>query len=57
MDANRDGKADIVTGASRGGGPHIRIFDGVTGLQLSNAQDSFYAFEATFGGGVFVGGQ
>jgi hypothetical protein len=50
------GHADIVTGAGPGGGPHMRIFDGATGLQLPDAQDSFYAFDPTFSGGVFVGG-
>jgi hypothetical protein len=51
------GHADIVTGAGPGGGPHVRIFDGATGLQLPDAQDSFFAFDPTFSGGVFVGGE
>jgi hypothetical protein len=57
LDTNGDGFADIVTGAGPGGGPHVRIFDGATGNQLPNPQDSFFAFDPRFGGGVFVGGQ
>ena len=55
LDVNGDGNADIITGAGPGGGPHVRIFDGTTGLQLQNAQDSFFAFDVLFSGGVFVG--
>jgi hypothetical protein len=51
------GHADIVTTAGPGGGPHVRIFDGATGLQLPDAQDSFFAFDPTFSGGVFAGGE
>src|SRR5262249_46937895 len=54
-DVNGDGPADIVTGAGPGGGPHVRIFDGRTGLQLTNAFDSFMAFDPALSGGVFVG--
>ena len=50
------GHEDIVTGAGPGGGPQVRIFDGATGVQLPDAQDSFYAFDVLFSGGVFVGG-
>jgi hypothetical protein len=57
LDTNGDGFADIVTGAGPGGGPHVRIFDGATGNQLPNPQDSFFAFDPRFNGGVFVGGQ
>jgi len=53
---NINGHADIVTGAGPGGGPHVRIFDGATGLALTDPQDSFYAFDVVFSGGVFVGG-
>jgi hypothetical protein len=57
-DVNGDGKADIITGAGPGGGPHVRIFDGGTGQQLEmNAVDSFIAYDPTFTGGVFVGGK
>jgi hypothetical protein len=55
LDVDGDGKADIITGAGPGGGPHVRVFDGTTGLQLDNAEDSFYAFDPIFSGGVFVG--
>ena len=56
LDVNGDGKADIITGAGPGGGPHVRIFDGGTGLQLqTTTTDSFMAFDAIFSGGVFVG--
>jgi predicted outer membrane repeat protein len=57
MDVNGDGKADIITGAGPGGGPHVRIFDGGTGQQLQlNTTDSFMAFDPSFSGGVFIGG-
>jgi hypothetical protein len=51
IDRNGDGRADILTAAGPGGGPHVRAFDGLNAAQL----DSFFAFEAEFPGGVFVG--
>jgi hypothetical protein len=51
-DVNGDGVPDIITGAGPGGGPHVKVFDGVTG----NVIDSFYAYAPTFAGGVFVAG-
>jgi len=57
MDVNGDGKADIITGAGPGGGPHVRIFDGGTGQQFTSGPlDSFMAYDLFFTGGVFVGG-
>jgi hypothetical protein len=50
-DVNGDGKADIITGAGPGGGPHVRVFDGVTGQELLG----FFAYEPSFTGGIFVG--
>lgn len=49
-DVNGDGFADIITGAGPGGGPHVKVFNGVTEGLLS----SFFAYDAGFKGGVFV---
>src|SRR5207248_11335793 len=49
-DINGDGKADIITGADAGGGPHVKGFSGAEGPLLA----SFMAFAPTFGGGVRV---
>jgi hypothetical protein len=48
-DVNGDGVADIITGAGPGAGPHVKVFDGRT-----NAERSFFAYDPTFNGGVFV---
>ncbi len=50
-DVNGDGRADIVTGAGPGAaGGHVKVFDGLTGSELS----SFFSFDPSFAGGVFV---
>ncbi len=49
-DVNGDGKADIITGAGAGGGPHVRVFSGANGQELAG----FYAYPANFIGGVSV---
>lgn len=49
-DVNRDGVADLVTGAGAGATPHVRVYDGVSGLNTLN----FLAYDSTFAGGVFV---
>jgi len=49
-DFNNDGNADLLAGAGPGGGPHVKVLDGVTGAELA----SFFAFDPAFRGGVFV---
>lgn len=49
-DLNGDGIPDLVVGAGAGGGPHVKVFDGRTGIEIA----SFYAFAPTFTGGVNV---
>lgn len=60
-DVNGDGRADIVTGAGEGGGPHVQVFDGLDlfpGRDLASVvpkpRMGFFAFEAAFRGGVAV---
>jgi SpoIID/LytB domain protein len=48
-DVNGDGKAEIVTGAGEGGGPHVRVFDGD-----GNPISGFFAYYGGFYGGVRV---
>jgi hypothetical protein len=50
-DVTGDGIPDIVTGAGQGGGPHVKVFDGVTGNEVVG----FFAFDSSFTGGVRVG--
>jgi hypothetical protein len=52
-DVNGDGKADIITGAGPSGGPAVGVFSGLSSTTL----DSFYAYDPSFTGGVFVGAQ
>ena len=49
-DVNGDGKADIITGAGAGGGPHVRIWDGATFTEIGG----FFAYDPAFPGGVTV---
>ena len=49
-DITADGVPDYITGAGPGGGPQVNVFDGQT-LKLLT---SFFAFDPSFSGGVFV---
>lgn len=49
-DIDRDGFADIITAAGRGGGPHVRVFSGQTGEVLRD----YFAYSPAFTGGVRV---
>jgi len=49
-DVNGDSFADIITGAGANGGPHVKVFDGVTRAERL----SFFAFDPTYLGGVDV---
>lgn len=49
-DVNGDGRADIITGAGAGGGPHVRVFSGVDYSELMN----YFAYTPQFTGGIFV---
>jgi hypothetical protein len=48
-DLNGDGKAELITGAPAGGGPHVRVFD-AAGMDVGG----FYAYAPNFTGGVHV---
>jgi hypothetical protein len=50
-DINGDGRADVITGAGPGGGPHVEVFDAANSNQLLR---SFFAFSSSYLGGVFV---
>jgi cyclophilin family peptidyl-prolyl cis-trans isomerase len=49
-DVNNDGFADVITGAGKGGGPHVRVFDGQTAAVIQD----FFAYDRDFNGGVRV---
>ena len=48
-DLDGDGKAEIVSGAGLGGGPHVRVFD-----SQSRVRAQFMAYDKDFRGGVNV---
>ena len=48
-DIDGDGKAEIITGAGLGGGPHVRVFD-----MYGKVKSQFMAYDKNFYGGVNV---
>lgn len=51
-DVNGDGALDIITSPGAGGGPHVKVFD----LGSQSLLRSFFAYNPSFLGGVFVAG-
>ncbi|MGL6074844.1 MAG: DUF1254 domain-containing protein [Fimbriiglobus sp.] len=49
-DLDSDGIAELIVSAGPGGGPRVRVFDGVSGA----VEQDFFAFEEGFLGGVSV---
>ncbi|HTK74539.1 MAG TPA: hypothetical protein VL371_04725, partial [Gemmataceae bacterium] len=49
-DVTGDGIADVITAPGPGGGPHVRVFDGVS-FQVVR---EFMAYDPSFFGGVFI---
>ncbi len=52
MDVNGDGNCDLILSPGPGGGPHVKVVDFATQQQL----DAFFAYNATFTGGLYVAG-
>ncbi len=50
-DVDGDGRADVITAAGAGGGPHVKVYSGRTGEVIGQ----FFAFAPEFTGGVSVG--
>ena len=53
-DFTGDGKAEVVTGAGPGGGPHVKVLDALTGEVVPGPLGSFFAFDGDAPGGVAV---
>ena len=53
-DVNGDGKADIITGAGAGGGPHVRVFTLAADGHSFQPIGGFMAYAPEFKGGVAV---
>ena len=49
-DVNGDGKEELITAADSGAGPHVKVFNPLTGSALA----SFWAFDQSFQGGVRI---
>ncbi len=54
-DLDGDGRAEVITGAGPGGGPQVASFSVVGGVVMTQ-ELSFFAYDPSFTGGVFVAG-
>jgi hypothetical protein len=54
-DVDADGRNEVITGAGRGGGPHVRTF-AISSSGAVTPGPSFVAYPPGFLGGVFVAG-
>ena len=52
-DVDDDGRDDLITGADAGGGPHVKVYSGLSGATLVPLA-SFWAYDQSFAGGVRV---
>ena len=55
-DVTGDGRAELILAAGPGGGPRIRVLDGVTFQTIDGPVGDFYAFDHNDRGGVNVAG-
>jgi hypothetical protein len=53
-DVTGDGHVEIITGAGPEGGPHVRVFNGTSGVPIAGALASFFAYDTTMTSGVRV---
>ncbi|MEY2471550.1 MAG: hypothetical protein QOK28_879 [Actinomycetota bacterium] len=53
-DLDGDGRAEVITGAGPGGGPHVRAFSANGNKMTGQIGDGFYAYASNFAGGVRV---
>ncbi|QGJ68613.1 Hypothetical protein PBC10988_2740 [Planctomycetales bacterium 10988] len=53
-DINSDGFAEIITTAGPGGGPHVRVINGMTGEQMPGPVTNFYAYAPNVLTGLYV---
>ncbi|MBX7104371.1 MAG: VCBS repeat-containing protein [Gemmataceae bacterium] len=53
-DVDGDGYADLITGAGPRGGPHVQVFSGLGPFPIDGPISSFFAYDASFTGGVWV---
>ena len=54
-DLTGDGKAEVAVGAGEGGGPRVTVYDPLAAEPASTPLASFFAFDESFRGGVFLG--